>query len=150
MYVCDMKKWFIGEELMRDTVGDEEKGDTVEGSENRGMDAERKKRGADEIDENPRDQREAVMFLCECKYRSAAVGNSMMTKIIDGLERAWKDKWALAFVFCPNLAAIDERTWKHESIGCVKIDCTEACATWIFTPKDRKKLVIVMVTGEVE
>ena len=88
------------------------------------------------------------LFLCECKHWNKSVDISVMGTILGGLESVWKEKWALALVFCERLA-IFPKDWPHKSVGCVKVDCRSCCATWVFQPAegDRKKLVIVMETG---
>lgn len=138
IYVCDMDET-------------EPKSDAVEGEEKRDKGGKRKKRGSDEMEEKRDDKKGAALFLCECTYRSKPVTHDVMKQIIDGLEKAWENTWALVFVFCVKLAVFREE-WERKDIGCVNIDCRDRCAQWVYEPAegDRKKLVIVMETGEME
>ncbi|RQM12257.1 hypothetical protein DD237_008544 [Peronospora effusa] len=99
---------------------------------------------------NTEDLTEPPLFLCECKYCDESVDFGGVNKIIGGLETVWKDKWAVALVFCVKLAAF-ENEWNREKVGCVKVDCRSGRVDWVFQPaeENRKKLVIVMETGDV-
>ena len=91
------------------------------------------------------------LILCECKFWDKSVDAGAINTIIGGLETVWKNKWAIALVFCVKLATF-QKEWKRKEVGCVKVDCRSGRVDWVFQPaeKKRKKPFIVMETGHLK
>ncbi|KAK1942243.1 hypothetical protein P3T76_006565 [Phytophthora citrophthora] len=98
------------------------------------------------------DSKGEVLLTCDCKHGTETMDSIMMREIIGGLNAVWEEKWcdfrgrerwAIALVFCSEL---EDFTWEHPGVGCIKINCQNCMLDWISQPK-RGKLVIVMETG---
>ncbi|KAF4040980.1 hypothetical protein GN244_ATG07024 [Phytophthora infestans] len=94
----------------------------------------------------------APLLICECKHWFENIDARMVEGIIDGLETTQKDKWKIVFVFCDGVANFRTQSWSHASVGCVRIACRSGHVEWFFQPVkgERKKIVVVMVTGLVD